>query len=79
MKVSIKLFGGLEQYLNDSGRKNKIILKLSETQTIKQLIEENRIPIKLISLIVAGNKVINLDYKVQEDDVIKVFPQIGGG
>ena len=28
---------------------------------------------------VKGNKTVNIDYQVQNDDVIKVFPSIAGG
>lgn len=78
-QVTLKLYGIIELYINDYDRKSGLTLELNSFRSIRQILEEKNIPTTIISLLLSGNKIINLDYQVQNGDVIKVFPHMGGG
>lgn len=78
-QVTLKLYGIIELYINDYDRKSGLTLELNSFRSIRQILEEKNIPTTIISLLLSGSKIINLDYQVQNGDVIKVFPHMGGG
>ena len=79
MEITLKLYGFLKKYINNGEQNNNQNLKIDSFKSIKQILEENNIPIKEVGFILKGNKTVNLDDQVQNGDVIKVFPAIAGG
>ena len=79
MEITLKLYGFLKKYINKYEQNNNQNLKIDSFKSIKQILEENNIPIKEVGFILKGNKTVNIDYQVQNGDVIKVFPPIAGG
>lgn len=79
MRVILKLYRGLERYSNNYKRNNGITLGLNASCIIKQLMKQNGIPTKVRAFYLVGEKTVSLNYKVQDGDVIKVFPYMAGG
>jgi len=79
LNITLKLYGGLDKYINNYVNKEGISLKLNSSQTIKDILKKIEIPKNRITLIMADDKTINLDYVVKDNDIIKIFSQIGGG
>jgi molybdopterin converting factor small subunit len=82
MEITLILYGFLKKYMHHdepNEPNNNQIIKIDRLKLIEQILEENHIPIKEVGFILKGNKTVNLDYQVQNGDVIKVFPPIAGG
>jgi sulfur carrier protein ThiS len=79
LNITLKLYGGLDKYIKDYNYKKGASLRLDSNQTIIDLLKKIGIPKNRLSLIMVGDKIINLDYVVKNDDLIKIFSQIGGG
>lgn len=79
MEATLKLYGFLRRHINSYEQNNNQNLKIDSFKLIKQILKENNIPIKEVGFILKGNKTVNIDYQVQNGDVIKVFPPIAGG
>lgn len=79
MEATLKLYGFLKRYIKNYEQNNNQNLKIDSFKLIKQILKENNIPIQEVGLILKGNKTVNIDYQVQNGDVIKVFPPIAGG
>ena len=79
MKATLKLYGFLKRHIKNYEQNNNQNLKIDSFKSIKQILKENNIPIKEVGFILKVNKTVNIDYQVQNDDVIKIFPPIAGG
>lgn len=79
MEVTLKLYGFLKRYINSYEQNNNWNLNIDSFKSIKQILKENNILIKEVGFILKGSKTVNLNYQVQNGDVIKVFPPIAGG
>ena len=79
MEATLKLYGFLKRHINSYELNNNQNLKIDSFKSIKQILKESNIPINEVGFILKGNKTVNIDYQVQNDDVIKVFPSIAGG
>ena len=85
MKITLKIYSGLQKYVKDYNSKNGLILEIDKGKTIKQLLIDtinHQKAIEAISMITLNDKIIayqNYDQKLKDGDLIKVFPPIGGG
>jgi len=75
--VSIKLFGGLEHYIDGYDRQNGYSFEVADYKTLRYFLEKKEVPTKLISVVLAGDKSVSLDYQIKDRDRIRVFPQMG--
>jgi len=71
-KLTLRLFGELNYFLKD----NQIFREISfkDRQTIKDILEGIKIPHTEVYLILKNNQAIDLDYLVQDGDLISVYP-----
>jgi sulfur carrier protein ThiS len=79
INITLKLYGGLDKYIKDYNYKKGASLRLDSNETIIGILKKLGIPKHRISLIKVGDRIINLDYIVKNDDLIKIFSHIGGG
>jgi len=79
LDITLKLYGGLQRYINNYNHKKEISLKFDYSQSITDLLKEIEIPKNKIVLIMANDRVINFDYILKQNDVIKIFSPIAGG
>jgi len=85
MKVILKIYFGLKYYVKNYDDEKGLVLEVERGKTIKQLFIENinhKNAIDAISLVTVNNSIVaHKDYnqELQNGDLIKVFPPIGGG
>ena len=84
MKITLKLFATLTDYLPVESRYTNIVeLDLMERATIGQIIETHRLPPKLVHLVLVNGKYIapvdRVTHALIEGDVLAIWPPIAGG
>jgi len=84
MKITLKLFASLTDYLPESSRYTNIVeLDLLEGATIGLIIETHRLPPKLVHLVLVNGRYIEPEKRAShsliEGDVLAIWPPIAGG
>jgi len=84
MKITLKLFASLTDYLPPEARyTNIVVLDIAPETTICQLVEQYCLPEKLVHLVlVNGSYVVPEKRPTQtlaEGDVLAIWPPIAGG
>lgn len=84
MKIILKLFASLTDYLPSEARyTNVIALDLPEATTVGAVIDQQRLPEKLVHLVLVNGHYVapaDRDAKVlAEGDTLAIWPPIAGG
>jgi sulfur-carrier protein len=84
MKITLKLFASLTDYLPPDNRRSNIVeLDVSEGASILQIIEPFGLPMKLVHLVLVNGHYINPEDRATrtliEGDVLAIWPPIAGG
>ena len=85
MKITLKIYSGLRKYVKHYHFENGITLNVHKEKSIKQFLIENidhRKAIDAISMVTVNDKLIpysDYDQKLEDGDIVKVFPPISGG
>jgi len=85
MKIKLIIYSNLKNYVENYKEDDGLVKEISEPKTIKQFIQEtikHEKAMDAISMVIVNEKVVpfnQLDRKLQDGDVIKVYPPIGGG
>ena len=84
MKITLKLFATLTDYLPaDSRYTNLVELEVAPDVTIGRLIEQHRLPTKLVHLVLVNGVYVppeeRLTFTPREGDVLAIWPPIAGG
>jgi sulfur carrier protein ThiS len=84
MKVTLKLYASLSDYLPDAARKkNAIELELASGTTITQVIERQNLPAKLCHLVMVDGIFIppaaRGERALVEGETLAIWPPIAGG
>lgn len=74
MKITVKLFATLRE-----GRFDKKSIECAEGATVDTILGDLDIPRKKASIIFVNNRHAGLDRELSDDDVLALFPPIGGG
>lgn len=74
MKVKVKLFATLRQ-----GREKELMIDLPQGATIKDLIEMLDLSKEEVAIIFINGRSKELHEVLQEDDMVSIFPPVGGG
>lgn len=74
MKITVKLFATLRE-----GRFDKKNIECSEGATVDTILRDLDIPRKKASIIFVNNRHADIDRELSDDDVLALFPPIGGG
>lgn len=74
MQVTVKLFATFQK-----GRFAREQRELAEGTRLAAVVEELAIPVAEIGVTMANGRHVELDYVIAPDDVIAIFPVIGGG
>ncbi len=87
MKVKLIIYSNLKRYVegynvdSDDG----IIKEVTNQKSIKEFLEEtikHKLAMDAISMVIVNNKVVpfgKLDRRLENNDVIKIYPPMGGG
>lgn len=84
MKITLKLFATLTDYLPAASRYTNIVeLDVADGATILQVMEPYRLPPALVHLVLINGKYIEpekrLTQTLNEGDVLAIWPPIAGG
>ncbi len=84
MKITLKLFATLTDYLPAESRYTNIVeLEVDDGATIMQIIEPYRLPKALVHLVLVNGKYIapadRQIHALVEGDVLAIWPPIAGG
>jgi len=84
MKITLKLFASLTDYLPPESKYTNIVaLDVAPETTIGQLVAQYRLPEKLVHLVLVNGSYIaseqRADRTLAEGDVLAIWPPIAGG
>ncbi len=84
MKITLKLFATLTDYLPAASRYTNIVeLEVADGATILQIIEPFHLPQKLVHLVLVNGKYIEPEKRAShsliDGDVLAIWPPIAGG
>lgn len=84
MKIILKLFASLTDYLPPDARyTNVIALDIASDTTIGQLVAQHHLPETLVHLVLVNGSYIAPEMRdaqtLQEGDVLAIWPPIAGG
>ena len=84
MKITLKLFASLTDYLPTQDKyTNHVELDISPETTISQLVDQYRMPEKLVHLVLVNGSYVAPEQRptqtLNEGDVLAIWPPIAGG
>ena len=83
VRVELKLFATLMQYLPAGARGHSVVVDLPEGITIYELMDRFHVPREQAHLVVRNGVYVHFSerdtYKLQEGDVIALWPPVAGG
>ncbi|MBE0473154.1 MoaD/ThiS family protein [Rhodoferax sp.] len=84
MKITLKLFASLTDYLPPEARySNIVVMDIAPETTIGQLVEQYRLPEKLVHLVLVNGSYVTPQKRptqtLNEGDVLAIWPPIAGG
>ncbi len=85
MKIKLIIYSNLKNYVENYKEDDGLVKDISEQKTIRQFLAEtikHEKAMDAISMVIVNEKVVpfnQLERKLQDGDVIKVYPPIGGG
>lgn len=83
MKITLKLFATLSDYLPADAVRNEATLTLTENSSVSSVIADCHLPEKLVHLVlVNGNFVApdaRQDLRLKDGDTLAIWPPVAGG
>ena len=84
MKITFKLFASLTEFLPQQARYTNVVeLDVAPDASILQIIDQYRLPPKLVHLVLVNGKYIEPEKRstctLVEGDVLAIWPAIAGG
>lgn len=74
MSIEVRLFATLRK-----GREKKVFIDYVQDITCEDIIEELKIDKKDVSILLINGINSPLDKKVSKEDIVSIFPPVGGG
>ncbi len=78
MKITIKLFATLREYLKEDEKGVKV-LDVHENTTVKEVLGLLKIPNEIPKIILINGKQKDFEDTLKDGDTLSVFPPIAGG
>ncbi len=79
IQVKVRLYATLSRH-NPEGKGNSpFLLELSEGETVSGLLKKLEIDEKEVKQVFIRHKARPLDYELQDDEQVAVFPPVAGG
>jgi molybdopterin converting factor small subunit len=74
MQITVKLFATLRV-----NREKIMTLEVEEGTTPRMISERLEIPVLDVAIIMVNGRAVTLDHRLVENDVLALFPPVGGG
>ncbi|MHA1286748.1 MAG: MoaD/ThiS family protein [Candidatus Thorarchaeota archaeon] len=75
MKISVRLYGELKERIED----DKTILELAPNSDIHRILSLLNLQLEEVVITLVNGKAKSLDYILENDDRIDIFPPLKGG
>lgn len=79
MRVRVKLFAGLNRYLQGQTAGSPLEIEVPEGATLETLVRQLGLPPEEVRVIFVNGRAQPLTFGLHEQDEIGIFPPIGGG
>ncbi|MBO8128097.1 MAG: MoaD/ThiS family protein [Peptococcaceae bacterium] len=79
MKVVLKLYATLQNYLPPGTQGTAAEVEIPAGTTIEDLFKAYNVPLDQVKIIMVNGRHTDLDYEIQEGDQVAGFPAIAGG
>jgi sulfur-carrier protein len=79
VNIEVRLFANFRDYLPTGSNSFGVIKSIEGQMTIKELVREMGLPENSPKVIIVNGLHANLDYLLNEGDVISIFPPLAGG
>jgi sulfur carrier protein ThiS len=83
MRVTLKLFATLGDYLPPGAQYNQIEIALADGATVAQVVESHQLPPKLVHLVLINGVFVPPEQRAArvlvDGDVLAIWPPIAGG
>ena len=83
LKITLKLFAGLSEYLPDGAYRNSVEVVLDREKSINQVIEQFKVPAEQAHLVLVNGVYCapsDRDHnKLKEGDALAIWPPVAGG
>jgi sulfur carrier protein ThiS len=79
MKVSVKLFSVLREYVPDYNPQNGVAADLTDGATVSDLLNHLGIPISEAPVVTCKGRVLHHCDTIQKDSMIEIFQSVAGG
>ena len=83
MKICLKLFATLGEYLPAGAVRNRIDIEVAPTDSIHTILERYHVPLKIVHLVLVNGHYIQPADRasrcLQENDELAIWPPIAGG
>ena len=83
MRITLKLFASLSDYLPSGSLNNRVEIDVAETETVTAIIERNHLPEKMVHLVLVNGVYLSPAERttrcLEEGDQLAIWPPIAGG
>ena len=83
MRITLKLFATLGEYLPPGARENAIQIDVPDAATPHQVIEDHSVPRKMVHLVLVNGIYLDPAHRdnstLKDGDVLAVWPPVAGG
>lgn len=83
MKITVKLFAGLRQFLPEDARGESLVMRVADETTPYQILARLNVPEAKIHLVLINGIYIEPEQRampiLKEHDVLAVWPAVAGG
>lgn len=74
MEITVRLFATLREQ-----RANQMVVEINEGASVEEVVQLLKIPAEDVAIIMINGRGKNLDTKMENGDVLALFPPVGGG
>ena len=83
MKITLKLFAGLSEYLPENAKKNEVDIEIDEGTCLQAVLDYHGVPIEQCHLVLVNGIYIAPSERgkciLSESDALAVWPPVAGG
>ncbi|MHA1551354.1 MAG: MoaD/ThiS family protein [Candidatus Heimdallarchaeaceae archaeon] len=79
MNIRLKLYASLRKHIPGTEIGEEVKIEVEQESTIMDILDRYKIEEKLAKIIFVNGVHKKVDYVLQENDLLVVFPPIGGG
>lgn len=83
MRITLKLYATLGQYLPDDAEKNVVRTELPDDASVTSVVERFRLPPELVHLVLVNGVFVapeqRAETRLKDGDVLAIWPPVAGG